>query len=186
MNWGLEKRKASVKKSFSSTKYVCIRAEAAWKLTEAGGTAGGRQKIRNWWWFEAFIFAQQQHSDYSGLASELMRTSHINPGPLCPFNRLVTWQEMHIWNSQLRIYCEQGQQVWRREFGFCDPIAWSEWVCGSAATVISPAFILGGVPKDALCCLKQVREDGQTGSFEFWNWWRSWAGICCLTVARLE
>lgn len=40
-----------------------------------------------------FIFAQQQHSGYSGLASELMRTSHINTGP---FNRLVPWQEMHI------------------------------------------------------------------------------------------
>lgn len=40
-----------------------------------------------------FIFAQQQRSGYSGLASELMRTSHINTGP---FNRIVPWQEMHI------------------------------------------------------------------------------------------
>lgn len=40
-----------------------------------------------------FIFAQQQRSGYSGLASELMRISHINTGP---FNRIVPWQEMHI------------------------------------------------------------------------------------------
>jgi len=45
-----------------------------------------------------FVLAQQQCSDYSGLASELVRISHINPGPLVsPLtdsgqqNILVTW-----------------------------------------------------------------------------------------------
>lgn len=61
-------------------------------------------------------------------------------------------------------------------FGFCGPIARSEslsrlCISGSAATVISLAFRLGGgIPKDALCCLMQVRTDGQTGLFGFWNW----------------
>lgn len=44
---------------------------------------------------KVFIFAQQQCSGYSGLASELMRTSHINTG-FNRLNRLVPWQEMHI------------------------------------------------------------------------------------------
>lgn len=84
----------SVKKSFTSDKYVCIEAQTVWKSMQ--GKQLGEEKdlgvmlqgIDD----KVFIFAQQQCSGYSGLASELMRTSHINTG----FNRLVPWQEMHI------------------------------------------------------------------------------------------
>lgn len=85
----------SVKKSFSSDKYVCIKAQTVWKsmegkqLGEAKDLEVTLQGIDD----EVFIFAQQQCNGYSGLASELMRTSHINTAP---FNRLVPWQEMHI------------------------------------------------------------------------------------------
>lgn len=40
------------------------------------------------------------------------RPPHILSNRHRASNILVTWQETHPWNSRLRFYCEQSQQVW--------------------------------------------------------------------------
>lgn len=60
----------SVKKSFSSDKYICIKAQTVWKSVERKqlGEAKDLEVMLQGIDDKEFIFAQQQCSGYSGLA----------------------------------------------------------------------------------------------------------------------
>lgn len=85
MNWGQEMRGMPVKKSCFPLNIFVPEQRQSGKWWQQGGTAWGWGLYKRcleelkMTWRVLFIFAYQQRCAYSGLASGLMRNSHISP-----------------------------------------------------------------------------------------------------------